>query len=277
MPGANPPTALPEAAAARIEAAIRAAQRPGEALVVGLCGAQGSGKSTLAAAVAVRLQAAGLHTVILSLDDLYLPAADRQRLAKKVHPLFAVRGPPGTHDVDLGLRVLDAVTGKRDFLLPRYDKAMDDRAPQDRWCEAKAPVDVILFEGWCVGARPEAPEALSTPINDLEREQDPDGRWRGCGNALLAGEYQTLFERIDLLILLAAPSFEIVTRWRTQQEKALRLATQREGRSLAKVMSDDEVARFVQHYERLTRHILKEMPGRADLVLHLDENRVVTS
>jgi D-glycerate 3-kinase len=268
---------LPEAAAARIEAAVRAAHRPGEPLVVGLCGAQGSGKSTLAAAVAVRLHSAGLHTVILSLDDLYLPAADRQRLAKAVHPLFAVRGPPGTHDVDLGLRVLDAVKGKRDFLLPRYDKAMDDRAPQERWCEAKAPVDVILFEGWCVGARPEAPEALTAPVNALERDEDQEGRWRACINGVLANEYQALFDRIDLLILLAAPSFEIVTRWRTEQEKALRLATQREGRSLDKVMSDDEVARFVQHYERLTRHILKEMPGRADHVLRLDENRVVTS
>jgi D-glycerate 3-kinase len=268
---------LPEAAAARIEAAIRAAHRPGEPLVVGLCGAQGSGKSTLAAAVAVRLHGAGLHTVILSLDDLYLPAADRQRLARAVHPLFAVRGPPGTHDVDLGMRVLDAVTAKRDFLLPRYDKAMDDRAPQDRWCEAKAPVDVILFEGWCVGAKPQPPEELAAPINALERDEDPEGRWRGCINGVLGGEYQALFDRIDLLILLAAPSFEIVTRWRTEQEKALRLATQREGRSLEKVMSDDEVARFVQHYERLTRHILKEMPGRADLVLRLDENRVVTS
>jgi D-glycerate 3-kinase len=267
---------LPDAAS-RLEAAIRAAVKPGEPLVVGLCGAQGSGKSTLAAAVAVRLQATGLHTVILSLDDLYLPAADRQRLARSVHPLFAVRGPPGTHDVDLGLRIIDAMVAGKDVLLPRYDKAADDRAPQERWDKVAAPVDVILFEGWCVGAAPQKPEALATPVNALERERDPDGAWRGCINALLGGDYQRLFGRIDFLALLAAPSFEVVTRWRTEQERALRLATQREGRPLDKVMSNDQVAAFVQHYERLTRHILAEMPGRADLVLQLDENRVVTS
>jgi D-glycerate 3-kinase len=40
-------------------------------------------------------------------------------------------------------------------------------------------------------------------------------------------------------------------------------------------MAKNEVARFVAHYERLTRHILKEMPGRADLVIRLDATRRV--
>jgi D-glycerate 3-kinase len=38
-------------------------------------------------------------------------------------------------------------------------------------------------------------------------------------------------------------------------------------------MDGAQLDRFVQHYERLTRHILAEMPGRADLVLHLAPDR----
>ena len=39
------------------------------------------------------------------------------------------------------------------------------------------------------------------------------------------------------------------------------------------LMSREQVARFIEHYERITRHILVEMPGRADLVIRLDAAR----
>jgi D-glycerate 3-kinase len=38
-------------------------------------------------------------------------------------------------------------------------------------------------------------------------------------------------------------------------------------------MSDEEVAVFIQHYERLTRHTLAEMPGRCDVLVSLDADR----
>jgi len=123
-----------------------------------------------------------------------------------------------------------------------------------------------------VGAGPQSRETLSNPINPLEAAEDADGRWRSYVNDRLADEYQRLFALIDFLVLLAAPGFDVVLRWRTQQERELRM--QRRGSA---VMEDAALARFVQHYERLTRHILNEMPGRANLVINLDEDRRVVS
>lgn len=233
-------------------------------MVLGLCGVQGSGKSTLAAAIARSVPG----TVVLSLDDLYRTRAERRVLAATLHPLFATRGVPGTHDVDLGIATLDALRAGQPVRLPRFDKAIDDRAAPAAGVEGGAP-RLVLFEGWCVGARPIAEAALVAPINALERDEDGQGVWRRTSNAALAGPYQALFARIDRLVLLEAPGWETVLHWRTEQEQALRVA----GANGPGVMDDATVARFIQHYERLTRHILIEMPGRADLVLPLDEVR----
>jgi D-glycerate 3-kinase len=236
-------------------------------LVVGLCGPQGSGKSTAALDTAHRLEERGLSSAILSLDDLYLRRSERLELAERVHPLLATRGPPGTHDVGLGLRTLDALAGRGAVRLPRFDKAADDRAPEQTWPTIEAPVDCVLFEGWCVGARPQPQAALTAPINALEAEADADGRWRRFVNQALGGDYQVLFGRIDLLIELRAPSFEQVLAWRNEQEAPLR-RTGGPG-----VMDEAQLARFIQHYERLTRWIDQEMPARADMVMDLAADR----
>src|SRR6185437_8649015 len=76
-------------------------------LVLGLCGAQGSGKSILARSLADRFASRGRRVAVLSLDDLYLTKAERSRLAQEVHPLLGTRGVPGTHDVALGLQILN--------------------------------------------------------------------------------------------------------------------------------------------------------------------------
>jgi D-glycerate 3-kinase len=268
---------LPEGFAAEVEvlhaplAARIAAVAMGPAFVVGICGPQGSGKTTTVRVVAALLEAQGLTVATLSLDDLYLPRADRGALARDVHPLLRTRGVPGTHDVALGLAVLDGLAGEGETALPRFDKAADDRAPVEAWRVVAGPVDIVLFEGWCVGARPEPAEALAAPVNALERERDPDGAWRVHVNAALAGPYRALFARLDLLVLFTAPDFETVLTWRLEQEAKLRerLAATAQGGA----MTDDEVAVFVQHYERLTRHIAREMPARADLVTTLDADR----
>jgi D-glycerate 3-kinase len=174
--------------------------------------------------------------------------------------------------VSLAIKTLQALGEHGVAKVPRFDKANDDRSPEASWSVVKAPVDVILFEGWCVGARPEQRESLSNPINALEAADDSDGRWRNYVNDRLAGDYQALFALIDYLVLLAAPGFDVVLRWRTQQERELRV--KRQG---AAVMDDVALARFVQHYERLTRHILSEMPARADLAMYLDEDRRIRS
>ena len=242
----------------------------GGLLIVGLCGAQGSGKSTLAMALAARLERAGFAAAVLSLDDFYLTSAQRQELARRVNPLLATRGVPGTHDVALGMATLDALARGEAVPLPRFDKGRDDRAPRSDWPLAPAGTQVLLLEGWCVGARPQAVAELAEPINALERNEDPDGVWRSYANAALGGDYQALFARIDLLILLAAPNWEVVEIWREQQEAELREI------GGARVMNPAEVRRFIQHYERLTRSILTEMQQRADVVVLLDADRQPT-
>jgi len=247
-----------------------AANQPG--LVVGLCGSQGSGKSTGAALLQILLEEARFETAVLSIDDLYLPKEERKKLAEEVDPLLATRGPPGTHDVALGERLLSALPGSQITAIPRFDKARDTRADPSQWEQFQGPADIILFEGWCVGARPEPPVALAKPVNELERIFDPDGRWRRYVNNALAGPYQQLFGRLSFLILLQAPSFEVVARWRKEQEHKLRA---RAGDGVH-VMTDAQIDRFVQYYERLTRFILAEMPSRADAVVRLDANRHVS-
>ncbi len=244
--------------------------------IMGLCGPQGSGKSTMVTALQALLADRGHRAAILSLDDLYLTRAERERLAATVHPLLRTRGVPGTHDVALGLAVLDSLSRPGETRVPRFDKALDDRQPPEAWEPVQGPVDVVLFEGWCVGARPQPEAALSAPVNDLERNEDPDAHWRRYVNDALAGSYQRLFARIDKLVMLAPPSFDVVVGWRTEQEQKLRQAMQAGGEA-PRGMSDADIARFVAHYERLTRHILAEMPARADVVIGLDEHRQATN
>jgi D-glycerate 3-kinase len=241
-------------------------------LVVGLCGPQGSGKSTMALALAALLQDRGVSSAILSLDDLYLMRAERARLARDVHPLLAARGVPGTHDVELGLATLRALREPGRVALPRFDKATDDRLPREVWRQVAAPVQVVLFEGWCVGARTQESAALMVPVNALERDEDPERVWRTYVNESLGGAYQQLFAEIDALILLQPPGFEVVYAWRCEQEHKLRERADIPAAE-CRVMSDAQIARFVAHFERLTRHILAEMPARADAIVTLGERR----
>ena len=263
MPGTDP--LLLQTLLTRIDAALVA---HGEGLlVVGLCGAQGSGKSTLAAALIAALGAKGLAAAALSLDDLYLTRSERQQLARSVHALLATRGVPGTHDVALGLQTIATLERGDAAALPRFDKGSDDRAPKAEWQIAPAACKVLLLEGWCVGAVPQSAEALAQPVNTLERVEDADGIWRSYANQALAGPYRALFDRIDLLVLLAAPGWQVVAHWREEQELPLRRA------HTAQAMDPAELARFIQHYERLTRWILDEMPARANLTVRLGPER----
>jgi D-glycerate 3-kinase len=246
------------------------AARSSTPLLIGVCGAQGSGKSTLCAALQTRLAADGLASVSLSLDDFYLPRVERERLAVEVHPLLRSRGVPGTHDVDLCMQVIEALSRSGEVAIPRFDKSVDDRLPRQQWDVVQTPLRVILLEGWCVGAVAQSEKYLAEPVNALEAHEDADGRWRRYVNAQLAGPYQLLFAALDRLVLLAAPGFEVVQGWRLQQEQALR---HRVGDAAAGLMDAAQIARFIQHYERLTRHILAEMPPRADLVLPLTPQR----
>ena len=256
--------------AGALVARITRAERP---LVVGLCGCQGSGKSTLAAFLKLLLDWKDHPTAILSLDDLYLTRRQREKLAREIHPLFATRGVPGTHDVALGLKTLQRLRNagfRSRTAIPAFEKARDDRMPRKDWPVFRGRADFILFEGWCVDARPQAPSALRKPVNRLERDRDPHAIWRTYVNGQLAGPYRELFAPIDVLLFMQAPSFDCVYKWRGLQEKKLR----RSKRASA-AMNRNELESFIMHYERLTRWMLKEMPGRADILLPLGADQRV--
>ncbi|MXW74012.1 MAG: kinase [Gammaproteobacteria bacterium] len=254
----------------------------GQPLIAGISGAQGSGKTTLALILGEWLERAlGLATACLSLDGLYLRKAQRRELSRNVHSLLETRGVPGTHDVARAEDLLDLLVDaghERTAALPVFDKALDDRAPAGQWPVVDAPVDVVLFEGWCVGARPQPPEALDEPVNALEADRDRSGRWRRYVNERLRTDYASLYGRLDLLVMLRVPNFEKVLEWRRLQEKKLRHRLRGESRKRARPpgMSDGEIAHFVQHYERLTRHMLKTMPDYADAVIDVDESHRMT-
>lgn len=243
-------------------------------ILVGLSGTQGSGKSHTAARLSEQLERKGLRVAVRSLDDFYLTRDERQDLAITVHPLLKTRGVPGTHDIGLMHRTFDQLGNAGNETctpLPTFDKTSDDRAPIEHWPVYRGRPDVILLEGWCVGAQPQPMELLAKPINALERDEDPDGHWRGFANDHLAGDYAAVFARLDLTILLKAPSFECVLEWRTEQEEKLH----RPADASRPPMSASELRRFIDHYERLTRWQI-ERPC-ADIVIAIDRNRTPLS
>ncbi len=132
---------------------------------------------------------------------------------------------------------------------------------------------MVLFEGWCVGARPQPEAELDKPINSLEAEEDKDARWRRYVNEQLAASYKQLFGRLDLLIMLKIPSFESVYEWRSLQER--KLAASAADKTASHVMDEATLQRFIMHYERLTRYMLAEMPQRADIVLKLNSDHTI--
>lgn len=248
------------------------------ALIVGINGAQGSGKSTLADYLCTKINHLhGFSAAIVSLDDFYLRKAERKALSQSVHPLLSTRGVPGTHDIELATHTLGQLQTQSDgeLALPRFDKSIDDRSEP---ASATLPVDVVLFEGWCVGVQPQADEQLIEPVNVLERDKDSDAIWRGYVNDALAN-YQPLFAMIDCMIMLKAPAFDNVLRWRIEQERKLEaaLAESDDAHTIQRqFMSDEAVAAFIAYYQRITEHCLETLPDQVDHLFTLADDRRIT-
>ena len=233
--------------------------------IIGITGSQGSGKTTFAQSLVTSLSSRKPLTVSLSLDDFYLSKTARGVLAESVHPLLATRGVPGTHETDLLEKILNQVASggmSKAISVPTFDKARDDRGPNK-----SAYVDKLVLEGWCLGAAAQSAQDLREPVNDLEREEDSSGEWRSWVNSQLQSRYHQLWQKVDFWIRLIPPSFTSVFEWRKKQEEQL---------DIRKRMSDADLKRFIQHYERLTRwqwESEKLLPG---LEIHLDENHRVS-
>ena len=254
----------------------------GTPLVIGVQGSQGSGKSTLAQFLKLLLeQQHQLRCVELSLDDFYLTLAERQKLAASVHPLFITRGVPGTHDVKLAIDTINALISiepSQDCAVPRFNKAVDDRFPTNEWDSVASPIDIIIFEGWCVGVNAQTEADLLSPVNNLEQDEDPKAIWRHHSNQALEQDYAKLFSMLDKLVVLEAPSFECVYDWRWLQEQKLVAQWQRKHPDEpARLLDETSVRRFISHYERLTRHGFASLPTKADWLLSLNNQHEITN
>ena len=244
--------------------------------LIGINGAQGTGKSTLAKLLSALLTSSGYRAVNLSIDDFYYSKAKRQELADEIHPLLRSRGVPGTHDVDLALNLIEqlyAAGSNQQITLPRFDKSLDDCRPVAACEQIQGPIDIIILEGWFVGAKAQAGDELTQAINELEINEDSDGRWRAYVNQQLAGSYQSLFEKIHILLMLQAPGFEQVLEWRSLQEEKLRTLVVTDASGL---MDRKAIKHFIQHFERLTRHCLRTLPDSADRVFRLNTEHRIT-
>ena len=248
--------------------------------LLGINGGQGTGKSTMALFLSHLLtDEHGLKVAVLSIDDLYLTRAARIELGETVHPLLVTRGVPGTHDPELGLQVIETLMTASDDArtpLPRFNKAIDDRVPEEEWPVFEGRADLVILEGWCVGATPQNEVELSEPINALEREDDAQGQWRGHVNEQLSGPYRPLFNRIDFMILLKAPSMACIREWRGEQEAKLRAKMEENGGDMSQLMDDAAIDRFIAHYQRLTQHQWRVMVPTADAVLDLAMDHRIT-
>ena len=260
----------------KLAAHQKGAKRP---ILVALNGCQGSGKTTVCDFLCCAFEAEyQLQAVALSLDDFYLTSEQRQALASSVNPLLATRGVPGTHDMALLRQTLEQLldTNRSEpVAIPRFDKSVDDRHPPSNWDFITPPVQIVLLEGWCLGAQAQSSAALSRAINALEETEDADGHWRTYSNTLLGSEFRALYQLVDQWIMLRAPSFECVFEWRREQEQ--KLAATLPGGQAHKLMDDDALLRFIQHYERITRQCLESLPEKVNHLFELNRQRQIVA
>jgi D-glycerate 3-kinase len=237
--------------------------------VIGLAGGQGAGKSTITQIIKLILEIKyNLSVVYFSIDDFYKTPSERVKLSKKVHQLFRVRGVPGTHDTSLIKKIFLHLCRKnfKPMTIPRFDKSKDDRFPKKKWQKIKKQPQIIIFEGWCVGAKAQKKNILKKSINILEKKEDTNLKWRSKVNYELNNEYKKIFDKINKLIFLKVPDFECVYKWRLLQEKKLQLTSKGK-----KIMSPTQVRKFIMYYERITKQMLLDLTNKAYAVLYLDK------
>ena len=237
--------------------------------VIGLTGGQGTGKSTISNILKIILKEAyNLETVIFSIDDFYKTLQERKKMSKKISNLFITRGVPGTHDTKMLYQCVKNLKKNKfeKINIPKFDKSIDDRLKKNKWLKVKKKPNIVIFEGWCVGATAQEKKDLNSSINKLEKQKDIKKIWRNKVNSELKNNYKKIFNLIDKLIFLKVPSFKYVFKWRLLQEKKLRITSKGN-----KTMNDKQIENFIMFYERITKHMLKILPKKADVVISIDE------
>ncbi len=237
-----------------------------------LSGSQGVGKTTLLKLIKIIFKKKFNKKILsISLDDFYLDKKERLKVAINIHPLLKTRGVPGTHDIRYLLETIKRFDkSKYPIKLPVFDKLSDSRKKTLKLIKTKC--DILILEGWCVGCPPISRKYLFSNINTLERKFDNNGKWREYYNRLLKIKYSKVFEKFNSVIYIKAPSFACVLSWRIKQENFLRKLNKKDESS---GMSPKEIVSFIQHYEKITKWMLKEMPALANLVLYVNKDQKI--
>ncbi|BAY25062.1 hypothetical protein NIES2100_48620 [Calothrix sp. NIES-2100] len=237
-------------------------------LIQGILGVQGTGKTTMSKALTLILQQLGYRTLNLSLDDLYKTYSDRLLLTQQ-DPRLIWRGPPGTHDIDLGLNLLDQIhQSQSPVIVPRFDKSAYNGAGDRTTPEIVTDVDILLFEGWFVGVRPIAPQAFDNAPPPILTEEDRSFA-RDMNHQLQ--NYLPLWQRLDSLIVLYPTDYRSSLTWRKQAEQQM-IAAGKPG------MSDAKIEQFVKYFWRslhpeLFIKPLIASPQLVDLVIEINCDR----
>ena len=245
-------------------------------LIIGLAGGQGSGKTTISSILTLILQRYfKLNIFKVSIDDFYKTRKDRKLLSKKKHPLLMTRGVPGTHDIDLMLNFFKKIKNKKfkNLQVPKFDKAIDDRCIKKLWYKINSKPDVVIFEGWCVGAKAQTSIQLKKPINSLEKLYDQDAKWRSYVNNQLKTKYKTLFKQLDGLLYLKAKNFNLLREWRLKQERKLWLQTK--NKKNLKIMSSNDIINFMQTYQRITQQMFRDALKSSSMIMNLNSNHQI--
>tara|TARA_Y100000590_G_C15442214_1_gene909301 strand:- start:17 stop:907 length:891 start_codon:yes stop_codon:yes gene_type:complete len=238
--------------------------------IIGLSGGQGAGKSTITGILKFILKRKyGLNLCVFSIDDFYKTKKERIKMSKRVHPLFLTRGVPGTHDLSLINKTIKKLKVKkfRTVFIPKFDKSIDDRSKKSKWQKIKKPPHLVIFEGWCVGARHQKNGTLKKPLNPVERKHDSDLSWRKTVNNYLKSQYKKIFNKLDKLVYLKAPNFNYIFKWRLLQEQKMKLTSKSK-----KIMSKSEVKEFIMFYERITKNMMRDSSKISDLTVFLDKS-----
>ena len=249
-------------------------KKKGETLILGFSGGQGSGKTTVTGILKIILKKFFKRRIhVSSIDDFYKTLEDRNKISNKIHPLLKTRGVPGTHDINLVKNFFNIIRKKKfkKIKLPKFEKAMDNRLEKKYWFNIKQKPEIVILEGWCVGARPQSNSLIKRPINILEKYEDKDLKWRKYVNEKLKKEYKKLFVMIDHLIFMKIPNFKVVFKWRLLQEKKLK----KKSYSNKKIMSYNEIKRFIMFYERITLQMIKDLSKSASVVMSLKKNHEI--
>ena len=245
---------------------------------IGLAGGQGTGKTTISSIIKIILEKYfKLKVFKISIDDFYKTRKERINLSKKIHPMLMTRGVPGTHDIKMMLDFFKKTKVKsfKKMKLPNFNKAIDDRSPKKNWYNINQQPDIIIFEGWCVGARAEINKTLKKPVNSIEKTNDKNLVWRKYVNHQLKTKYKKLYSQLNCMIYLKAKNFSLLQKWRLKQEKKLWLKNK--NKSSNKIMNKGDVINFMQTYQRITQNMFKNMPKYASIILNLNDNHQIKS